>query len=112
VPTPLGMMTNSATYTTRDWSGDDDHGAPVIDTSNTSSAFACSIQPQSSSEGIEYSRASGTKRLVMYYPSTQTIKHGDVVTSGGVVYKVVGPPRDVAGRGVFFEIDLEQEASG
>jgi hypothetical protein len=111
MPSPLGMMTNSATITVETWTADTDHGAPKR-SSATGSAFACSIQPQSSSEGIEYGRAAGTKRLVMYYPSDQTLKHGDVVTSGGVTYKVVGPPRDVAGRATFFEIDLEQEASG
>ena len=109
MPTPLGMMTNSATYTTRAYQGGDDHGALELDTSNTSSAFLCSIQPQSSSEGVDYGRAAGTVRAVMYYPSTQTIAKDDIVTSGGVTWKVIGPPRDVAGRSTFFEIDLERE---
>jgi hypothetical protein len=109
MPTPLGMFTNSATCTTRSLQAGDDHGALELDTSNTGSAFACSIQPQSSSEGIEYGRAAGTVRAVMYYPSSQTIAKDDIVTSGGVTWKVIGPPRDVAGRVTYFEIDLERE---
>jgi hypothetical protein len=111
MPTPLGMFTNSAIITTRTWLTET-NGAPVVSDSLAGSAFACSIQPQSSSEGVEYGRAAGNKRLIMYYPRDQTLKFGDTVASGGVTFKVVGPPRDVAGRATYFEIDLEQETSG
>ena len=109
MPTPLGMMTNSATVTSRVFQGGDDHGALELDSSTTSSAFACSIQPQSSGEGVDYGRAAGTVRAVMYYPSSVTITKDDIVTSSAVVWKAIGPPRDVAGRLTFFEIDLERE---
>lgn len=106
MPSPLSMMINIAAVTSRSWGAGSD-GSPSVQTDTLGSSFVCSIQHRGSSESIDDGRDMGTKTAVMYYPTSITIQHGDYVTAGGVDYVVNGPPRDVAGRGVFYEVDLE-----
>lgn len=105
---PAGMYVNTAVVTAKAWSVGND-GCAVVSGSLAGSSFACSIQPKSSSEGLDMGRDKGTKQAVMYCPATTVIDQDDIVTSGGLTYRVIGPPRDAGGRGVFYVVDLEQE---
>ena len=102
---------NTATRTTYTIGVDSSNGSATR-SGPTASTFACSLQSRSSSEGLDYGRDASRKQAVLYYGNTVTLVPEDLITLGSDVYRVVGNPRDVAGRGVYFEADLEATSGG
>lgn len=104
-------LVNSATVTPYTSGENADDGSPER-TAGATFALQCSIQARASTEGVELGRERSRRRAVMYYLAGTTINPNDTVTLGSSVYRVIGLPRDVAGRGVFNEVDLEVESGG
>lgn len=112
---PRGMFANTATVTPYTISEDASNGSAKR-AAGATFTIACSLQPRSSSEGLDMGRDFSRKQAVMYYGATDTggtaftLGMEDTVTLGGEIFKVIGKPRDVGGRGVYFEADLEAES--
>lgn len=102
------MLINSVTVTPKTSTPGADGSSAL--SNGATRTLTCSIQPQSSGEGLEMGRLHGTQRAVIYYLYTNTaLNQNDTVTWNGRVYRVEGAAVDVGGRNVFWQNDLEVE---
>jgi len=83
------------------------YGSPV-DTAGSAVTIAMSIQPQTSSRGIEFDRVNGQRRATGYalYSDKANLVNGSKVSFDGQTWKIDGSWRNVAGRGEMVEVDL------
>lgn len=109
--TPFHLLRSTAVVTTPTRTVEAD-GSPS-EVGVDSGSIACTIQPASSREAIQLSRELGVVVFEGYFAPTDdagtatAIKKESTVEVSGVTYRVLGPGRDAAGKGVLIVAELE-----
>lgn len=74
--------------------------------------YPCALQTDDSVEGIEYMRSTGLRRATAWFPhsvsgTTLSFAQNQSLSIDGVTYQLRGDAFDMAGRGEFWQVNLE-----
>ena len=110
VPYHLLTMTATVSAPTQTF---DVTGAPVISWGSPYTV-PCLVQPDSSTDAIEWQRNTGKRVSTGFFPlthdgTTVTLLKDQRVQVGSASYRVVGPARDSAGQAILQTVSLEED---
>ena len=100
--TPYNLRTQSASINGP--AKDQTTGAVTFTAKTGLSAVPCTVQPDTSSEALEWMRVNGKRRSTIALPVTYggvsvVVNNQDQIVRGGVAYRVAGPGMNAAGQG-------------
>lgn len=100
--TPWNLRTSSASINAP--TQDQVTGAKSFSAKTGLSAVPCNVQPDSSSEALDWMRVHGKRRSTIALPVNYggvavVVNQSDQIVVSGVTYKVAGPGMNAAGQG-------------
>lgn len=121
IPTPTHLLGETAVIRAASQTKEDG-GAMTSAWSGAGSTVLCSLQPGSSSEAVQHAMLLGTSTYDVYMSPvdtsgasisfTQTQWKGATATIGGLVYRVLGVPRDLVSNGCLLHAVMERIDTG
>lgn len=111
--TPWHLLTQTASLATHEWS-QDTSGIPYGEFSS-SATIQCTVQPTSAADALLFQRDTTTQIFDVFLAPTDTTGAAwdcspkDVMTIGGVAYKIEGKPMDFCSMGVVKKVVVSSD---